>query len=524
MARLPHLPDEVWTLVFVSKRWTVRAEHYSKTSSPDPGRFQRLIRPVFWHDVYFSSSPVIGRAAQAILRSIGSVRDAGIGRWIRSVHATQPFFGAEEMDFLHAILIHTSNLKHLEVNQELPPGVLSSLSLHAPSLHSLSVQLPQANAAVCVALLAALTSLRVLELRFPATASVEWSDIPGLCLPALRTLAWSRDMEGDNSDTEAVVLQARQAAQDAAFLALCRFSLLQEVELVFGGMPADGVSYLRHFFSEHAHVRRADVFMPDDTLIELLPHISPAQLELTYPTNPRLADAISPAVQELVLTSTATLHGVNAFMRALADRCAGGARLALRVVRVKLCTHISEIAYWKTYLLCFRWKDWDYYAGCLGEIVQTAVDLEQAGVMLLDEDLEPLPSSVREDWEVTRRCMPMACLWRRGELQGGCSRRTARNRGMRLQLLSQTFCASHDEYAYEYLRKLSVAPRPRNMQVEISYSFLARGRLRTLLMTGDGGGEFQALLTVRHDLTRAVSCGPCGHHNHPVNSSAIYKR
>jgi hypothetical protein len=178
--------------------------------------------------------------------------------------------------------------------------------------------------------------------------------------------------------------------------------LLQEVELVFGDMPADGVSHLRHFFSEHPHVRRADVLMPDDTLLELLPSISPVQLELTCPTNPLLADAISPVVQELVLTSTATLHGFEAFIRALTDRCSGGAHLALRVVRVKLCTDILEIEYWQTYMLYFRWKHWDFYGGCLGEIVQTAVDLEQAGVVLLDEDLEPLPSSVREDWESTR--------------------------------------------------------------------------------------------------------------------------
>jgi hypothetical protein len=146
-----------------------------------------------------------------------------------------------------------------------------------------------------------------------------------------------------------------------------------------------------------------DPCLPDGVLLELLPAIGPIRLVLTFPTNSLLADAISPTVQELVLTCGYDFNDCATFMRSLADRCFCGVHLALREVRVQLSVYVPENGFSRVGIIRFQWRHWISYHQCLGDIVQAAVDLEQFGVVLLDEDLKPLPSCVRKDWEFARR-------------------------------------------------------------------------------------------------------------------------
>jgi hypothetical protein len=257
MAHPAPLPDETWTLVFeelaadyllkeafgglpfemlplfqISKRWRVRADHRSLIAFPQLYDTQSLVEPIFWRDFrFYPGSSVMGRAARMILRSTGLGRGAGISQWIMFLCAREPFYSAEEMDLLHGILMHASNLRVLEVQQQLPHGMLSGLCLHTPLLHSFSVQLPREDAGFCFAMLSALASLRVL--RIWATF-VEWQGpMPGLYLPELRILAWSRFLHHRDSTLQMGEWQEEQAAYDAAFLAVSHFPLLEDVELSF---------------------------------------------------------------------------------------------------------------------------------------------------------------------------------------------------------------------------------------------------------------------------------------------------
>jgi hypothetical protein len=360
-----------------------------------------LIEPIFWRDLLFSPSPVIIRAARVIIRSTGHGRGAGIGRWITYIWVRDLLYGAEEMDLLHAVLMHATNLRFLEVNQGLPHGMLASACLHTPLLQSLCIQLPREGAGVCFSLLPALVSLRVL--RIWATSADWHGSMPSLHLPALRILAWSRDLEHRGSSSQVGMPQDEQAAYDAAFLAVSRFPLLEDVALDFEVMSPDGAGHLRRFFQEHPRVRHVYTFLPEHALLKLLPVTAPVRLDLEDPVNPLLADAISPAVQELVLTFADNSDGCETFMKALADRCFCGAHLSLREIRVQLCVYVPQYASWQIGWRRFQWKHWIFDHHCLGDIVQAAVDLEQFGVVLLDEDLEPLPPGVREDWEFARR-------------------------------------------------------------------------------------------------------------------------